>query len=418
MVRVGRGRAAWAKRALIVGVLLAATVVPGRASSQQAQHCTGASCRAAGSVLWTRALAGRWLAEAGVAGTVASTGAAYVALGGGLAVIGVGTKVTAFGARTGRTAWATRLTDVPAGSAIVGVRAFPGVVAVGVVPPSGQQGQRDEVILSAATGHQIRIYPAAAYGGAIAGSAASTVIVGPDAVTAYANKTGRVLWSRATGPDEQTWRVSGQYVYIAQAASGDVGAEAVTAVRQIDLRTGAEHKVSPPGAAFAGTLSGVVAGVLLFSQASGVTADSARTGQVLWQRSRSVLELTDPVKGTFYLASGNTLTGIQATTGAVLSRAATSVSASLYSAADGTALGLDEGGLGEAWGYNLATRKVVWTSSPLPWPHFFVDLSGMGGSASPFSDVVLLAICARAGRAPSAAKAPVCLRPELAALLA
>jgi hypothetical protein len=208
-------------------------------------------------------------------------------------------------------------------------------------------------------------------------------------------------------------------VYITETTSSDAGSPEVTSVRRMDLETGAVKRLRPPGSSFAGSLAGAVQGVLLFSAANGVTAYSASNGHLLWARTRSVLELTDPVKDAFYLASGKTLTGIQASTGHVVSQAGTSVSASLYWAADGTALGLDDqGALGQAWGYNLATNRVVWTSSALPWPHFFVDLSGLGGSASPGSGVVLLAICGHEGKALAAAAAPPCLRPELAAVLA
>jgi hypothetical protein len=31
----------------------------------------------------------------------------------------------------------------------------------------------------------------------------------------------------------------------------------------------------------------------------------------------------------------------------------------------------------------------------LPWPHYFVDLSGVGGSADPASNLVVIAACAR-----------------------
>jgi hypothetical protein len=118
-----------------------------------------------------------------------------------------------------------------------------------------------------------------------------------------------------------------------------------------------------------------------------------------------------------YLATGSSLAGIDALSGAVVSNAAISVAASLYWVRDGVALGLDQNALGEAWGYNLSTRRVVWTSAGLPWPHFFVDLSGLGGSASPASDIALLATCATVGVAASPTVAPACARPELAAVL-
>lgn len=409
-----RGAAVWARRAVLAVVLVGAVVIPSRAVSQQAQQCKGPRCQAPGSILWTAGLAGSWLAEPGVTGTVPSLGEAYAATGGGLAVLGEGLRVTGFRLDTGTRVWQTVLTDMPDGSAIVGVRAFAGVVAVGVQPPEGQTPERDEVILSATTGRQIRAYPAAAYGGAIAASGSSTVVVGPAAVTAYANSTGQVLWSRATGPPGQTWRVSGQYVYVAQAASP----AGVQLVRRISLSSGAEQVLRPSTEPeYPGTLSAVVDGVMLFSQGGGVYAYGGQTGGLLWPpRSSSVLALWDAGSGTVYLASGNALTGIDVHTGRMLSHAAVSVAGSLYWVAGGVALGLDQDALGDAWGYDLVSHRVLWTSAALPWPHFFTDLSGLGGSASPAGDVVLLASCARAGAAAATGAGPACLRPELAAV--
>jgi outer membrane protein assembly factor BamB len=412
--RVPPGAGVWARRAVLAVVLVGAVVIPSRAVSQQALHCEGPSCRAHGSILWTASLTGSWLAEAGVTGTVPSLDAAYAASGGGLAVLGEGLEVTGFRLRTGTRMWQTALTGLPVGSAIIGVRAFAGVVAVGVQPPAGAAPARDEVMLSAATGHQIRTYPAAAYGGAIAADASSTVVVGPTAVTAYANATGRVLWSRATGPAGQTWRVSGQYVYVAESGSPS----GVLLVRRINLSSGAVQVLRPSAhAVYPGTLSAVVDGVMLFSESGGEYAYSDQTGGQLWQRDSSVLELADVSSGTVYLASGNALSGIDVRTGTVVSRATLSVAGSLYWVARGVALGLDQDALGDAWGYDLVTRRVLWTSAALPWPHFFIDLSGLGGSASPAGDVILLASCARVGGAAGAATGSACARPELAAVL-
>jgi outer membrane protein assembly factor BamB len=395
-------------------VLVGAVVIPSRAASQQALQCQGPRCRAHGSILWTARLTGSWLAEPGVTGTMPSLGEAYAASGGGLAVVGDGLEVTGFRLATGTRMWQTVLTGLPVGSAIVGVRAFQGVVAVGVQPPAGQAPERDEVILSAATGQQIRIYPAAVYGGAIAASGTSTVVVGPTAVTAYANSTGRVLWSRPTGPPGETWRVSGQNVYVAQAGS----TSGVPLVRRIALGSGAVQVLRPAAhPAYPGTLSGVVDGVMLFSEGGGVYAYSGQTGGFIWQRGSSALELADEASGTVYLASGNALTGVDVQTRTVLSHATLSVAGSLYWVTGGVALGLDQNALGDAWGYNLVTHRVLWTSAALPWPHFFIDLSGLGGSASPSDDVVLLASCARIGGARPAAAGPACARPELAAVL-
>jgi hypothetical protein len=411
---VPRGSAVWLRRAVLAVVLLGAVVFPSRAVSQQALHCTGPHCRAHGSILWTAGLAGSWLAEGGVAGTVPSLDAAYAASGAGLAVLGEGLKVTGFQLRTGIRMWQTVLTGVPDGSVIVGVRAFSGVVAVGVQPPAGEVPERDEVMLSAATGRQIRTYPAAAYGGAIAADGSSSVVVGPTAVTAYANSTGRVLWSRSTGPPGQTWRVSGQYAYVAEAGSSSD----VLLVRRIALGTGAVQVLRPQAQpVYPGTLSAVVDGVMLFSEGGGLSAYSGQTGGWLWQRGSSALELADPRSGTVYLASGNVLSGADVQRGTVLSRATLSVAGSLYWVAGRVALGLDQDSLGDAWGYDLVTHRVLWTSASLPWPHFFIDLSGLGGSASLAGDIVLLGSCARLGATAVTAAAPVCARPELAAVL-
>ncbi len=105
VVKVARGPAAWARRALLVLVLVGAAVIPGRASSQQAPHCTGLRCTTAGSVLWTRPLPGSWMAESGVSGTVTDEDAAYAAVGDGIAVVGSGTEITAYQALTGDLLW-------------------------------------------------------------------------------------------------------------------------------------------------------------------------------------------------------------------------------------------------------------------------------------------------------------------------
>jgi hypothetical protein len=412
---MGRGPGGWARRAVLAVVLIGAAVIPGRAASQQSQHCSGPRCHAAGSILWTARLPGAWLAETGVTGTVPSPDAGYAAAGGGLAVFGEGLRVTAFGLDTGKRAWQTTITGVPSGSAIVGVRAFADVVAVGVQPPLGVAPERDEVIISAATGVPLRSYPAAAYGGAIGSDATSVVIMGQTAVTAYANSTGRVLWSRPVGPAGQTWRVAGQYVYVAQPAAS----AGVVVVRKISLSTGAEAVLRPAGhSVFPGTLSAVVDGVMLFSAPGEVAAYDDATGGLRWHLPSVVLELADPGAGIAYLASSTALEAVDVSSGIVLSRAGLSVAGSLYWVSGGVALGLDQNALGDAWGYSLDSRRVLWTSAGLPWPHFFVDLSDLGGSAAPGGHVVLLATCARVGAKAASAGAPPCLRPELAAVLA
>jgi PQQ-like domain len=418
VVKFAHGPIVWAKRALLAVVLVGAAVIPGRASSHVSQPCAGLRCPTGGSVLWTAGLSGSWLAEPGESGTVASHDGAYAAAGGGLAVVGTGTTVTGFSENTGRRLWQVALTGVPLGSAIVGVRAFEGVVAVGVAPPKGPSGTRREIILSASTGGEIRSYRAAAYGGAVEADAASTVIVGAHAVTAYSNSTGRVIWSRGSGPTSQTWRVSGQTLYLTD--SRDSLGSTVPALRRIDLRTGAERIIRPPHGPFLGTFTDAVGGIVLFTDSDGasdgVQAYSGETGEPVWSRASAGLELADGSQSTVYLTAGNQLLGVSASKGHVVSWAPVSVAASLYWVSHGIALGLDQNSLGEAWGYNLRTRRIAWSSGSLPWPHFFVDLSGLGGSASQDSNIVLLATCAQVGTAATPDSAPSCQRPELAAV--
>jgi outer membrane protein assembly factor BamB len=414
VVKLARGPIVWARRALLAIVLVGAAVIPGRASSHVSQHCAGLRCPTGGSVLWTTGLSGSWLAEPGESGTVASQNGAYAAAGGDLAVVGTGTTVTGFSETTGKRMWQIVLTRVPAGSAIVGVRAFRGVVAVGVAPPAGRPGTRREIILSAATGAEIRSYRSAAYGGAVRADAASTVIVGTRAVTAYSNSTGRVIWRRATGPTSQAWRVTGQTLYMTD--SPDSLGSTVPALRRIDLRTGAERIIRPPGGPFSGTLTDAVGRVVLFSGSDGVQAYSGQTGEPVWSRASAGLELAAVGQATVYLTAGNQLLGVKVATGHVVSWAPISVAASLYWVSHGVALGLDQNSLGEAWGYNLRTRRIAWSSGSLPWPHFFVDLSGLGGSVSQDSDIVLLATCAQVGTAVTPNSAPACQRPELSAV--
>jgi hypothetical protein len=449
-VRVTQGPATWAKRAFVAIVLVGAAVIPGRASSGQPQHCAGIRCTAPGSILWTAGLPGLWLAQPGVSGTVPAKVGAYAATGGGLAVIGAGTGVSAFDERTGKRLWRVALTGVPLGSAVVGVRAFQQIIAVGVAPPqrpaashgrSARSGQsrsgqsrhglsrhglsqpgppaagRYEVMLSAATGRQIQIYPAATYGGAVAADSASTVIVDTHAITAYDNATGSVRWSRAIGPTGQAWRVTGDTIYF---AGGSPGAAGQTTLRRIDLRTGAEveRTLGTVAGITPGSLSDAAGNLVLFSGADGVAAYSGLTGgHALWSRSSADVELADSgQEGIAYLASGNRLLGVDMAKNRDVSSAPISVASSLYAVISGVALGLDENGLGEAWGYNLGTRRIVWTSASLAWPHYFVDLSGLGGSISPGSPIVLLAACPDVGAALSANSAPVCRRPELEAV--
>ena len=167
--------------------------------------------------------------------------------------------------------WDATLTGFPADASIVSVRAWPGIVTVGVTY-GPDAAARAEVIFASATGRQIRWYQAAPFGGAVAASPQTTVIVGATAVTAYANRTGAVRWSRPTGAAAQAWQVNGPDLYVTEAGGGYLGSAPVTALRRIDLDDGLESIIRPAASAFPGSLSGVAGDVVLFSAATGVTA--------------------------------------------------------------------------------------------------------------------------------------------------
>ena len=124
-------------------------------------------------------------------------------------------------------------------------------------------------MLAAATGRRIRAYPAAPFGGAVAADAAATVIVGAHAVTRYANRSGAVMWSRPTGQVAQAWQEEGNSLYITVAAGGYLGSAPVTALRRINLRTGAERLIRPRGHAFTGSLSLAFDGAVFFARRPG-----------------------------------------------------------------------------------------------------------------------------------------------------
>lgn len=396
---------------------------------------------------WIQPLPGSWIAQNNLSGTTPARGQAYAALGSQVAAVGSGLTVSAYLADTGKHVWTTDLTGFPPGSAIVSVRSWPGVVTVGVGLPTpgvpaangttgGSSTQRtsggssthgrykgiarEEVVLMAATGHRLWAHPAAPFGGAVAAGPAATVIVAEHAVVSYSNRTGGVLWSRATGPVAQAWQVDGDHLYVTVAAGGYLGTAPVRALRLIDLRTGAESLVRPRGPAFAGALSLAFGGVVIFSGANGVTAYSGTTGVLLWHRLGVLPDAVDAVRGSLYLISGNVLRGVNPLTGArrgrVAGAAAAAASSGLYGVREGSVLGIDHGALGKAWGYEIAARRVAWTSRPLPWPHYFVDLSGIGGSAPPAVDAVLLAICPQLGAPLPGSAGQRCEKPELAAI--
>jgi hypothetical protein len=475
-VKVSQGWLTWVRRLSFAAILLLAALTPGVAAGWSSFSCQQVRCESAGSVRWIRPVPGSWAVQNGEVGTTPASGQAYAALGSQVAVVGAGLSVSAYRAGTGQRLWSTVLTGFPAGSAITAIRVWRGVVTVGVVPPAvtgpvpgatpapaatpgpgttpspratpspgaapapgstpapgatpaASTGHapgggtaphggppREEVLLRAATGHQVRAYPAAQFGGAVAASAATTVIVGPHAVTSYANRTGAVRWSRPTGSIPQAWQVDGASLYMAVAAGGYLGSAPVTALRRINLGTGAQRLVRPGGPSFPGALSLAYRGVVVFTSARWARAYSGTTGRELWHYPGALPDTFDAVAGRLYLISGNTLIGVNPQTGATLARVNAASSSGLYGVREGALLGIDHGALGKAWAYDIAAQQVLWTSRPLPWPHFFVDLSGIGGSAPPAQDAVLLAICGQVGAQAPGTGAPRCARPELAVL--
>ena len=403
---MARGWHRWLSRGVLGAMLAGAAFAPGYASGAPSAACGLARCGRAGLVRWTHPLPGTWTAASDMLGTVPGqpgAGQAYAAAGRAVVAVGFGMIVYAYSARTGHPLWVTGLTGFPAGSQIVSVRAWPGAVTVGVArgPLLARTGTRQStVLLSAGEGHQMHAYPAAPFGGAVAGTSQGTVVMGPTAVTSYRNATGKVIWSRPTGQASAGWRSDGGRLYVAVAGDGPLGGGPVTALREISLDSGAERVVRPPGGPIAGRLTAVLRGVVLFSGPAGISAYSGSTGALLWRRRDAVPESVDVVRGAFYLttSSGN-LVGVQPSSGRIVARVpgaeqSTSSGASgVYGVRGGVALGVDLGPAGRAWGYDVVSQRVIWTTRTLPWPHFFVDLSGVGGSTGPSSGTLLLAAC-------------------------
>lgn len=381
--------------------------VPDPASGQPPAACHGCRVPPASAERWVSALSGAWAAGDGAAGTVPLSGQAYVAVGGGVAAVGAGLTVTGYGLRDGESLWQLTLTE-PAGSSIMSVRAWPGVVTAGIIAKGGQT--RTEVVIDAATGTVLRQYPAAVFGGTVEASATTTVVVGATSVISYDNRDGRVRWRRPADAG-QTWRADGDILYVAESAGGYLRSAPVTSLRVINLDTGAERTLhSPPGDAFSGTLAVAADSAVLFTSAAGVTAYSGSTGEMLWSTPDAVPEGADPSGGLVYLTSaGGALTGVDPLTGAVKGSVPGSTaggSAGIYVVRGGVALGIDSGQGGEAWGYSLAAGRVTWTVAGLPWPHFFSDLSGLGGSAAVSGNVVVIAVCPHLSHAPAGPASP------------
>ncbi len=440
-------------RRIALAVLLAALVlVPYGRSAATSRACRGADCPADGQVRWSAALPGTWLAENGTQGTVYAASQPYAAAGDGTAAVGFGLTVYTLDEATGAPRWTATLAGMPAGSSIVSVRSWPGVLTVGVdLSPAGSSAIQSPVragagrsaagssavsgrsgsagggapwevtVLNALTGRTLRSYPSAAYGGAVSATLTRTVVVGTTAVTCYDNGSGRVIWRDQIGSAGQAWHVDAGYLYVTVSAGGVIGTAPVTAVRQINLRSGAERLIQPPHGPFAGGLSGVVYGDLLFTSAAGLNVYSAGTGQLVASQPGAVPQGVDPVRHVLYVDAGGILIGIDPATGARVPHTAVPGPPGIYGVRDGVALGLDPGASGAAWGYSIAKRRVVWTTRSLPWPHYFLDPAGIGGSADPANSTVLIATCARVGplvqaAAPGGRSAYACLRPRLVAI--
>ena len=415
-----RSRQSVTRRVVIAVALLVVVLIPLPVLASDAPPrppgCAG-DCRPlrVSAQAWAVPLSGTWSAGTGPGttgdgGTTPAIGQAYVAAGGGGAVVGTGLTVTGYTLSKGKQLWQTSL-EAPFGSMIASVRAWPGVVTAGLLAPDGRS--RTEVVLNATTGAQLRSYPAAVFGGAVLASASTTVVVGNGRVTSYDNATGRVRWRHTAGG--QSWQADGDKLYIAQSAGGYLGSSAVTALRVIHLTTGSERVLdSPLGRPFSGSLALAMNGVVLFAASNGVTAYSGSTGGTLWTAPGAAPEGTDPAAGLVYLTSPDgALTGVNPVTGRAhvsAPAAATSAGAGMYEVRGGIAFGLTSGPNGSAWGYDLAKGTVAWNSPALPWPHFFSDLSGLGGSAASSGDVVVITACSHL------AASATCTDPELVAL--
>jgi hypothetical protein len=409
-----------ARRVVLAAALLVVVLVPLPVLASDAPPrppaCHGSGCRGlpTSTLQWADNLGGTWAAGTGPAttgdgGTVPAVGQAYVAVGSDVVVLGAGLSLTGYTLSAGKRLWQTAL-DEPAGTAIVSVRAWPGVVTAGLLAPDGRS--RTEVVIDTHTGRVLRRYPAGVFGGAVAASMTTTVVVGRAEVTSYDNATGRVRWQRTIAAN-QPWQTDGPALYLAQSSGGELSSSPVTALKVINLDTGTERVLSSPlGQPFSGTLALAADGALLFASAAGVSAYSESTGAALWgPMPGAVPEGSDPVTGLIYVTSADgALTGVDPLSGTALTSVPGTTAGSMYVVRNGVAFGLNSGANGTAWGYNLAKGKVTWTSAPLPWPHFFSDLSGLGGSAAASGDMVVVTACPHVAAVPG-----ICADPELVA---
>jgi hypothetical protein len=418
-----RSRQSAAHRVVLALALLVVVLIPlpvlASDTRPKPPTCGGSACHAqqVSAQRWLAKLPGTWAAgteqgTTGDGGTVPVNGqAAYVAVGGGLAVVGTGITLTAYALDHGQQMWQTPLT-APLGTVIVSVRAWQGAITAGLLAPGGHV--RTEVVVNAVTGAELRHYPAAVFGGAVAASSATTVVIGGATVTSYNNATGRARWQR-TITGGQPWQTDGETLYVAEASGRGGSSSPVTALKVINMETGTERILSSPlDQPFSGTLAMAANGSVLFASPAKVTAYSGSTGAERWHMDGAVPEGTDPATREIDLTAANgTLVGVDPVKGNVrasLPAATATGAAAVYVVRDGVALGLNSGASGMAWGYDMAKGKVTWTSPPLPWPHFFSDVSGLGGSAAASGDLVVVTACLHLAASPG-----ICADPRLVA---
>ena len=418
------GVSPWLRRGVLVAALLGVALIPYPVLSDQpsaavcVRGCHGTT--QLNMLRWTADLSGigpGWTVDPGLTGTAPSAGQAYVAAGSGLVAIGVNLTVAAYTEGHGKPLWQQELPGFPDDAQIVSVRAWPDEVTVGVTSGS----TRTEVVLDGATGVITGEYPSALYGGAVGGSEKYTVIVGPSAVTSYTNGTRKVRWRHPAEGRAQQWRTDGSYLYL---AGGDLSGTPVTGLNRIDIATGGEEQIVPwDSPTFDGSLAAAYESVVLFTSPDGVTAYDRSKGTRLWSVPGAVPVGDDPVLGRIYLSRGASLLAVRPGSGRY-----DVVVGGTYVVRDGVGLGLDLLGQdGAAWGYDLTAQRVTLTASGLAYPHYFADLSGLGGSADSAGPTVVIVACAGTAPAPSpsasasglagAPSAPLaCARPELVAL--
>jgi hypothetical protein len=417
-------------RVALAAALAAIAVTGGIAAHLGSGSCRGSGCGGIRVVRWSRPLTGAWVAQSSYGGTVFASADAHAAAGYGTAVIGYGLTLSAYEVSTGFPRWSQTLSGFPPGSAILAVHAWRGVITVGIgLGPPGSAAERAarpavpagrlELVLDATTGKKIRSYRAATTGGAVFASKRRTVIVARTAVTGYSNATGRPVWRDPAGAPGQSWRVSGDQVYITISAQGAAGTAPVTGVRAIDLANGAQRLITTPGGWFDGMLAAVVGGSLVFSGGSGLSLYAAATGRLTGFRANAVADGTDPVLGVLYAEVGGALTALNPVTGQDEPGAA-ALPTGAYAVRDGLAIGLGQGSGASVWVYSVGRRRVLWTAKPLPWPHYFAESSGLPGSADPASQMVLITTCAAIGPPVAgtvvSGDGRVCMRPRLVAL--